>query len=362
MTRRGVLQGVAGSVIPVMLPERMRAMVPDKEVEEAIDPHLPIVDPHHHFMDRPTKTYLFEDYRRDIDAAGHDIRATIHVECVSMYRADGPELLRPVGETEWVNGFAAQSASGAYGTTRIAAGIIAHADLRLGGAVVPLLRRHRAIADSRLVGIRHGSYFDPSGAFYAFAGRRPPQGMLGHADFRAGFAHLAPQGLAFDACLIHPQIPELADLARAFPDTRVVLDHFGFPMGIGDYAGRMDDAFREWRASIRALADCPNVAVKMGGLGMPLIGFDFHEKRRNPGSAVLAEAWRPYVETTIEAFGVQRCMFESNFPEDRRSCSYGQLWNAFKHIVSGASREDRAALFAGTAMRVYGLDLAPVAG
>lgn len=334
-------------------------MVRDHEVEEAIEPQLAIVDPHHHFMDRPTKTYLFNDYRRDIDGSGHRILASIHVECVSMYRAHGPEAMRPAGETEWVNGFAAQSASGAYGKTQIVAGIIAFADLRLGDAVVPLLERHREIAGERLVGLRHGSYFDPSGAFYAFAGRRPPEGMLGHDGFRAGFAHLAAHGLAFDACLIHPQIPELTALARSFPETRIILDHVGFPMGIGAYASRRDIAFAEWRAAMRELASCSNVTVKLGGLGMPLIGFDFHERREKVRSSELAEAWRPYIEAVIEAFGVQNCMFESNFPEDRRSCSYGQLWNAFKRITSGASPDEKGALFRETAVKTYRLQLDP---
>lgn len=334
-------------------------MVPDEEREQAIDPHLPIVDPHHHFMDRPSKTYLFDDYRRDIETSGHNVVATIHIECVSMYNAHGPDLLKPAGETEWANGFAAQSASGAYGTTQIVAGIVAFADLRLGDAIVPLLKRHRQIAGPRLVGIRHGSYYDPTGAFYAFAGRRPPEGMLAHDNFRAGFKHLAPNGLAFDACLTHPQIPELAALARAFPGTRIILDHFGFPMGIGAYLGRMDDAFREWRSAIRSLSTCSNVAVKLGGLGMPLIGFDFHERRETVNSAELAEAWRPYVETTIDAFGVQRCMFESNFPEDRRSCSYGRLWNSFKRLTMSATPSEKDALFRGTATRLYDLRLSP---
>lgn len=321
--------------------------------ESPIGPDIEIVDPHHHFMIRPTKTYLLDDYRRDIAESGHNVVASVHIECVSMYSADGPPALKPAGETEWVNGMAAQSASGDFGAARIGAGIVAFADLRQGRAIVPLLDRHREIAGDRFVGIRHGSYFDPSGAFYAFAGRRPPQGMLGHEDFRRGFALLAPRGLTFDACLIHPQIGELADLARAFPDTRIVLDHLGFPMAIGPYAGRRAEVFKEWREAIRALAQCPNIWIKLGGLGMPLAGFDFHERPGAVTSEELATAWRPYIETGIEAFGVQRCMFESNFPEDKRSCTYGRLWNAFKRITTQASTVEKRALFSQTAKDFY---------
>jgi len=325
--------------------------------EEPIEPGLAIVDPHHHFMERPAKVYLFNDYRRDITASGHNIIASIYIECVSMYRADGPETLRPAGETEWANGFAAQSASRQYGREQICAGIVPFADLRQGDAVLPLLERHRAIAGERFVGIRHGSYFDPTGAFYAFVSRRPPERMLAREDFRAGFRHLASHGLAFDACLIHPQIPELTALARAFPDTRIVLDHVGFPMGIGNYAGRRAEVFQEWRRSIADLGGCPNVVVKLGGLGMPLIGFNFHERADAVTSRDLADAWRPYILTCIEEFGVERCMFESNFPEDKRSCSYGQLWNAFKLVVADATASEKDALFRTTATRVYGLQL-----
>lgn len=171
--------------------------------------------------------------------------------------------------------------------------------------------------------------------------------------FRQGFAQLAPLGLSYEAYQFHTQLDELASLAEAFPDTSIILNHVGTPLGVGPFAGRRDDVFSQWKASVIRIARCPNVVVKLGGLGMSICGFGFHERPQPPSSDDLVAAWRPWIETCIELFGPQRSMFESNFPPDRGSCSYGVLWNAFKKIAAGCSAEDKAMLFAGTARRVY---------
>jgi predicted TIM-barrel fold metal-dependent hydrolase len=271
-----------------------------------------------------------------------------------MYRAGGDPALRPVGETEFVNGTAAMSASGVYGPARACAGIVGHADLRLGGGVRPVLEAHIAASGGRFRGVRHIAAFHTDEAVRSTTLKYPP-GLLADAGFREGFAVLGAMGLTYDTWLYHTQLPELIDLARASSGTTIVLDHVGGMIGVGPYAERRDEAFAEWRASICELARSEQVVVKLGGLGMRLFGFGFHERERPPGSHELADAWRPYVETCIEAFGPRRCMFESNFPVDKGACSYGVLWNAFKRLAAGSSPEEKAALFHDTASRVYRL-------
>ncbi len=324
--------------------------------EEALDPGQKIIDPHHHLWDRPGWRYLLDEFLADL-RSGHDVRATVYVQARAMHRADGPEAMRPVGETEFANGIAAMSASGAYGPVRVCAGIVGFADLRLGDAVRPVLEAHLAAAggpEGRFRGIRHIATWDPDPAMLNPA-YTPAEDMLDSAAFRAGFAHLAPLGLSFDAWLYFHQIPRLTALARAFPATPIVLDHCGGILGIGRYAGRRDEVFAAWSASLRALAACPNVMVKLGGLGMRLPGFGFEARPRAPSSAELAEAWRPWMETCIEAFGTARCMFESNFPVDKGGHGYAIGWNAMKRIAAGAGAEERADLFWRSAARFYRL-------
>lgn len=327
----------------------------DQVREEIIEPALPICDPHHHLWDFPGSRYLLDQLLVDT-GSGHNVVSTVFVECRAMYRAGGPSELRPIGETEFVNGVAAMSASGRYGPARACAAIVGHADLTLGDAVVPVLQAHQRAAGARFRGIRHSAATD---ADPAFAGRvsQPPPGLLADPAFRRGFAHLAPADLSYDCWLYHPQIDELTALARAFPDTSIVLDHVGGPIGIGGYAGRRDEIFDRWQRAIRALAEQPNVSVKLGGLGMRVCGFGLHERATPPGSAELADLWRPYVDACIDAFGPRRAMFESNFPVDKASCSYRVLWNAFKRLATGASDDEKAALFHGTAERVYRLEV-----
>ena len=323
--------------------------------EQVIDPARPIVDPHHHLWDRGGQRYLIEEITADI-ASGHNIVATVYVEARSMYRANGAEALRPVGEIEFANGAAAMSASGGYGSASICAGIVGHVNLLLGDGARAVLEAEIAAGGGRFRGIRHSSAWDSDpNVAHMYATR--PKGLLLDPTFHRGFACLAPLGLSFDAWLFHPQIGELADLARAFPDTRIVLDHCGGPVGLGSYANRRDEIFAGWKASIKDIAKCPNVAVKLGGLAMRLLGYDFHERAMPPSSEDAAAAWRPYIETCIEAFGPQRAMFESNFPPDKGQCSYQVIFNTFKRISAPCSEAEKTALFSKTAAEVYRLKL-----
>jgi predicted TIM-barrel fold metal-dependent hydrolase len=327
----------------------------DRHKEPILEPALAIVDAHHHVWDRPGWRYLLDELLADTDS-GHDIVATVFVQARAMVRAAGPVEMRPVGETEFVNGIAAMSASGTYGKTRHCAGIVGHADLTLGSRVEEVLAAHLRAGGDRFRGIRHSTTWDADTSILNPA-YNPPPGLLGDKTFREGFAVLGRLGLSFDAWLYHPQIDELRDLARAFPETSIVLDHVGGPVGIGAYAGKHKEIFPGWAASIKALAACSNVYVKLGGLGMRMGGFSFHEQSEPPSSEMLAGTWRPYIESCIDAFGPSRCMFESNFPVDKGSYSYPVFWNACKLLTKGASDTEKADLFRDTATRFYRLDV-----
>ena len=326
-------------------------------VEEALEPDLKICDPHHHLWDfRPgsVQPRYFLDEMLDDLASGHNVVSSVFIECGTMFKADGPENLRAIGETEFVNGIAAQSASGSYGPARIAAGIVGTANLMIGDGVGDVLDAQIVTGGGRFRGIRLGALWHESDEVRNHRTNPPPQ-MLLRDDFRAGFKHLAPRDLTFEAWVCHPQIPEVADLARAFPDTTIILDHFGGPLGIGPYAGKADEVFADWQGKITELAACPNVMAKLGGINMDVNGFGWEEHAKPPTSEELMQATRRYYEFTIEKFGVARCMFESNFPVDKLSCSYGVLWNAFKRLTADYSADEKAALFHDTAARVYRL-------
>jgi predicted TIM-barrel fold metal-dependent hydrolase len=287
--------------------------------------------------------------------SGHNILATVFVQANSMLRNIGPVEMQPVGETEFVNGVAAVCASGYCGKTRVCAGIVGHANLRLGSRVEPVLAALVRAGGDRFRGIRHITAWDADTSLNLPAWPGPP-GLLADNTFRDGFAVLGRFGLSFDAAVYHPQIDELANLAQAFPNTRIVLNHVGSPLGSGAYRGKRDEVFPRWAASIKALAAHQNVYVKIGGLGQGINGLGFNEQHAPPSSTMLAAAFRPYVETCVEAFGAARSMFESNFPVDKVSYSYPIFWNACKMLAKGASRNEKADLFAGTAARFYRLD------
>jgi L-fuconolactonase len=321
--------------------------------EEILEPGLEIVDPHHHLWDHDDYRFLLDELLADAQS-GHNISRTVFIECGSMYRAEGPVEMRPVGEVEFVNGTAAMSASGKYGRARLCAGIVGHADLRLGDGVARVLEAQTIAGDGRFRGIRHSVTWDATGTLPK-ARTNPIKGQMYDATWRAGFARLAPLDMTFEAWLYHPQLLELADLARGFPQTTIILNHVGGPVGIGPYKDTKAETFAQWKTGIAEVAKSPNVVVKLGGLGMLFGMFDFYAREVPPSSADLANAYKPYIETCIAAFGVDRAMFESNFPPDGASSSYPILWNAFKRLAAGSSPSEKAALFSGTATRVYRL-------
>jgi predicted TIM-barrel fold metal-dependent hydrolase len=281
--------------------------------------------------------------------SGHNVVSTVAVECRYSYREGGPEELRPVGETEFLDKVAYQVGADPVIKTRVAAAIVAHTNLTLGDNAAAVLEAHRAASPGRFRGIRHSTIWDASGALRSDA----PPGLLGDSQFRRGFARLGKLNLSFDAWLYYPQLPELVDLARAFPQVTIILDHIGAPLGVGPYTGKRDEVFQVWSRGIAALASCPNVFVKLGGVGSLRSGYDWHERLVKPSSVELAAALRPYFEWCIEKLGADRCMFESNFPVEKLSTSYVNLWNSFKRITEKYSVGERAALFHDTAARVY---------
>ncbi len=341
--------------------------------EAIIEPDLPIVDPHHHLWDlRPliaafpeprhpfietlvgASYYTFDELLADTQS-GHNVVGTVFMECGAFYDAARPDAMKPVGEVEFVNGVAAQGASGLYGELRPCAGIVGHADLQLGDGVKPVVEALIAAGNGRFRGIRHQGAWDADPdvlgpPFHA------PEGLYGSDEFRAGFAAYAQYGLTFDAWLLEPQLRDVIALAKAFPDQQIVLDHCGSPLGIASYKGKLHENFDRWRTSIHAIAECPNVSVKLGGLAMAFCQLPDEGPAAGMGSEHLAGLWRPYIETCIDAFGAQRAMFESNYPVDRWGATYPVLWNAFKRLASGASGDEKHALFAGTAARMYGIE------
>lgn len=347
-------------------------------MEEILDPALPIIDPHHHLWFVPPAhlgamalsgdacaaalgriyqlypRYLFDELLDDLNS-GHNIRATVYIEVHSMFRADGPEHLRSVGEIEFANGMAAIGASGTFGETKTCAGIIGAVDFSMGDAAREVLDAHIAAGNGRYRGARSPgiAYHASLAGLNRVLGSRP--GILAEPRFREGFRHLARLGLHYEAWALEPQLGDILDLARDFPDTQFVLNHMGGLIGFGALDHR--ERFPIWRKSIAALAELPNVAVKLGGIGNPLCNFPGANAARPYNSAQLADEWRPYIEHCIAAFGTDRCLFESNFPVDRVTAPYATVWNAFKRITAGASAGEKDALYFANAKRIYRLDV-----
>ena len=318
------------------------------EPESPLEPELPICDAHHHLWQRPPHGYMLEDLLQDL-SAGHNIVSTVAVECRYAYRRGGPDELKPVGEVEFLESVAERADADATIKPRVAAAIVGHADLLLGDAVAAVLEAHLAASPHRFRGIRHSATWDASQALRSEA----PQRLFGDSRFRRGFACLEKLGLSFDAWVYHPQLREVAELARAFPAVRIILNHIGAPLGIGPYTDKRTEVFQVWSSGIVELAKCPNVVVKLGGVGSLRSGYDWHERPAKPSSVELAQILRPYFEHCIEKFGVERCLFESNFPPEKLANTYVNLWNAFKRVTENYRADERAALFHNTAARVY---------
>ena len=328
--------------------------------EPALEPELPICDPHHHFWDMrgeraPYRRYLMHELADDV-SSGHNVRSTVFVEARAMYRSSGPEEMRPVGEVEFVQGLAAASESGLYGPTRAAASIVGNANLTLGDRVEPVLEALQAASPNRFRGIRHSLTWDPHPEFND-ASRPNMEGLLSREDFRAGARVLARMSMSFEAWLYFPQLPELADFAKAVPDLSIILNHIGGLMRVGPYGNNDDEVLATWRSGIAAVAECPNVNVKLGGIGMPRTGFDWHERDVPIGSEELAESMAPFMNYCIEQFGPDRGMFESNFPVDKVAYSYNVMYNAFKRLSKDYTGSERAAMFHDTAARVYRVEV-----
>ncbi|MBW2416310.1 MAG: amidohydrolase family protein [Deltaproteobacteria bacterium] len=333
--------------------EQQRAWL-DQVREEIVEPERPIIDPHHHlWKSGALPPYGLDDLWSDT-GSGHNVVKTVFVECRAEYRSDGPERLRPVGETEFVAAVAADSAAGGAGHARIA-GIVAHADLRLGGRVEEVLEAHESAGRGLFRGIRDAGARDPHPEALMIAGRAP-EGLYADADYRAGMKRLGELGYSFDTWHYHHQNRDFAELARAVPDTPMVLDHFGTPLGVGPYADQREEIFKQWKLDVREIASCQNVVAKLGGLAMPDNGFGWTGRATPATSDELVEAQRRYYLHAIECFGPDRCMLESNFPVDKLSISYPVLWNALKKIVAGCSESEKSALFHDTAARFYRLD------
>lgn len=322
-------------------------------VEDPLDPDFPICDPHHHLWDGPGNRgrYLSEDYLADADS-GHNIVSTVFVECGTMYRKDGPVSMRSLGETEFAGKAGSGHAAGQYGRIALAEGIVCFADLTSGWEVGPLLEKHMAAGNGRLRGIRQVATWDDDPEILSMG---VSSDMMQTGQFREGFSCLKEFGLSFDAWQYFTQLSDLAGLARAFPETTIVVNHMGGLLGVGRHAGKIRDVVREWKKGMAELSRCPNVMVKLGGLGMPRVGFGWHVQDKPPDSASLAREIAPYIHFCIELFGTDRCMFESNFPVDKASYSYLVLWNTFKRICANSSGDERKALFHDTAKRVYRL-------
>jgi predicted TIM-barrel fold metal-dependent hydrolase len=315
--------------------------------EPVVDPAQRIVDPHHHLWPAGGPLpYGVEELIADT-SSGHCVERTVFVECRASYRTDGPPEFAPVGETEFVAG-AAEASGG------LIAGIVGHADLRLAN-LDDVLDAHTDAGRGLFRGIRHAlSRSDPS-AGLSIPGRAPAA-LFADPAFRTGVARLGARGLTYDCWHFHFQNREFLELARAVPETTMVLDHFGTPLGVGPWAGERESIFDDWRRDIADIARCENVVAKLGGLAMPDNGFGWETADRPPTSDEFVAAQGRYYLHTLERFGADRCMFESNFPVDRMSLSYPVLVNGVKKILTGCSDAERDAVFAGTANRVYRLD------
>lgn len=319
-------------------------------VEQVVEPDLEIVDPHHHLWDTTTRygRYDLDDLRLDT-GAGHHVVQTVFIDCGANYRSDGPAPLRPVGETEFVAGRAAESerTPGA-----VIAAIVGHADLGLGPGVVEVLEAHLVAAGGRFRGIRHsGARADDRAVPPSRA--EPPKGLYRQPSFVAGARALAGLGLSFEAWQYHHQLDDVLALARAVPELAVVVNHLGGPLGVGRHAGRWDEVDGQLRRGLEPLAGCPNVAVKLGGIGMTRYGTGWEEGDRPPTSDEVVARWGDPIRWTVDTFGPGRCMFESNYPVDGETTGYVVLWNAFKKLSAGYDPGERADLFAGTARRLY---------
>lgn len=338
----------------VMCPDD--AFLAKAEPEPALDPERPIVDTHlhlwHHF---PRHPYFLPEHVRDMEEGGHNVVASVYVECGAFHRAFAPEHLRPVGEVEYAAGQAAMAESGQYTNTRVAQAIIGFADLRLGERTRELLEAQIKAGGGRFRGVRQRAKWDADPVVKGKWSEDQPH-LYTHPDFDRGLKDLTALGLCFEASIYHPQLPDVVAMARANPDTTIIVNHTASPVGHSSYKGREDENYAAWLAGIRELADCPNVVMKLGGILMNVANYDFTDAERPIGSSELSELWRPWYEPCVELLGAGRCAVSANFPVDKIAYRYGTVWNTFKRIFAGCSEEEKRLVFSDTARRVYRLD------
>jgi predicted TIM-barrel fold metal-dependent hydrolase len=315
--------------------------------EEALEPELPICDAHHHLWLDEGHTgwpYALADLHADT-GTGHNVVHTVFLECGAEYRTDGPAHLRPVGETEFVAAAAAESRSS--GGAEIAA-IMSSADV-LDPRLDEVLDAHEAAGTGLFRGIRYIVAQDD----YKPLSMRTPPGVMEDERYLAGVRRLGERGLTYDTMTYFHQIPTFAGVARACPDVTIVFNHLGGPVGVGPYKDRRSEVLAEWRRHMADLATCPNVSLKLGGIGMPMYGLRWDRQPVPPTSEELAAPWQDEIRFCIDQFGPDRCLFESNFPVDKRGCSYVVLWNTFKRIASVYGDAEKRDLFHDSAARAY---------
>ena len=323
--------------------------------EETLEPEIPICDPHHHFwVARPEpvhyQQYLLPELSSDV-GSGHNVKSTVFIEVRCEYRTDGPDEMKPVGEVEYIQTIADAAAAGSQGPTKAAAAIIGQADLKLGDGVRPVLEAMQAASPNRFRGVRHSVGYDESPEL----ANRDIRGALGTDGYRAGAKVLASMGFVLENSLYYHQLSELADFARAVPELPIVLNHIGGLVRVGPYANRDEEVMPEWRKGVEEVSKCPNIIMKLGGVGQLRYGYYWHDRETAIGSEELAQELGPLMEHCIQQFGPDRCMFESNFPVDKISYSYNVIYNAFKRLSKGYSPTERAAMFHDTAARVYNI-------
>tara|TARA_B100001142_G_scaffold213228_1_gene211339 strand:+ start:1885 stop:2913 length:1029 start_codon:yes stop_codon:yes gene_type:complete len=324
--------------------------------EEIINPELPIIDPHHHLWNGDNQLassfpYLIDNLSEDTNS-GHNIVGTIFMECAQGYYHEGEDKYKPIGETEYVMKVIKDSKKTSNSANII--GIISFADLMLGSEVKDVLNQHILIGEGLFKGIRHAAGWDQSNEIHN-SHSNPIKNIYYDPSFRKGAEELIKLNLTFDAWHYHNQISDLSIFAKDYPELTIIHDHFGGPLGVGPYQGKKQEIFKKWKDDISQLSENKNVHSKLGGLAMPVNGWNFHKQDKPATSDQIIEMHYDYYLHAIECFGVDRCMFESNFPVDRRSISYHVLWNAFKKMVSNYSNEDKNKLFFQNAKDIYGV-------
>ena len=324
-------------------------------IEDPILPNIPIIDPHHHLWDVGFGRYYIEELLEDINSSGHNILSTVYIMSSSntkIYSKDGLEEFKPLTEIEFATSEGKRADLIPNNRVKVNASIVGSVDLTYGNKLKPVLEKAVNISEGRLKGIRMllASHTDPrisSGAV------KSDLGLMLHPNFIDGAKCIQDANLSLDFWIYHTQLNEMEKIARALPDLTIILNHIGGPIHLGEYEGKQAATHREWRSAMMRLSRIPNINVKLGGLGMAVNGAKFHNSKFPPNSVQLSDVWKPWIYETIDMFGFDRCMFESNFPVDKGSCSYGALWNAFKILAKDMSDDEINKLFSKNAAKIY---------